>query len=169
MSWVRKKFFCVGVLIFAAVIRYPSSIMASGIVVSPSYIKFADVVLSTSMHLEKPSGPLLEFRSDEPVVTYGVSLHSCRDVGVKPNNGYAEFPDMSWFVARSTEIVVRENAPGFLRYLELHVPGEMGSLTGRWQLILKVIRSTGKNMAMEVLIPVWIETREAKYRRGDKL
>jgi len=139
---------------------------AAGISVDPSYLKFGDVEFSGSVRLEKKSGYLLQIGNEGGVdAVYEVSLRSCKESGIKPNGGYAEFPNIDWFIFKSTDVFVPAHSYGYLRYLALAAP--MGKSVGkeRWQLVLRVVKKSKGSMNLEVLIPVWIETKVEKKSR----
>lgn len=148
---------------------------AAGISVDPSYIKFADVDLKGTVRLEKKAGYLLKIENPGATdAVYDVSLETCKDAGIKPNGGYSEFPDLNWFVFRSTEVAVPAHSTGYLKYLEITAPKTGRYENSRWQLVLKTAQKTAGTMNMEVLLPVWIETKLAKKpgkkpeRKNDK-
>lgn len=136
---------------------------ASGISVDPSYIKFSEVDLKGVVRLEKKAGYLLKLNNTGKTdTTYIISLQSCKESGIKPNGGYAEVPDLNWFVFKSTEVVVPGNSTGCLRYLEVSAPSGGNYENKRWQVVLKIAKRVSGQVGMDVQIPVWIETKVAK-------
>lgn len=141
---------------------------SAGILVDPSYIKFGDVVFDGTVRLEKSYGYLLKIGGDSDAGgVYEISLRSCKESGVKPNGGYSEFPDLDWFVFKSTDVFIPARSQGYLRYLELSVPEKERGRKGRWQLVMRVAKKNREALGVEVLLPVWIETRvEKKTKRA---
>lgn len=145
---------------------------SSGISVDPSYIKFSDVELKGTVRLEKKAGYLLKIGNNgETDAVYEISLHSCKEAGIKPNGGYEEFPNIKWFVFRSTEVIAPAHSDGYLRYLKITGPAGGSYANKKWQVVIKVARKTKDTINMEALIPLWLETKaekKVKKKAGDR-
>ncbi|MBI5745045.1 MAG: hypothetical protein HY952_10915 [Elusimicrobia bacterium] len=144
---------------------------AAGVAVDPSYVRITEVKLNGTVRLEKPAGYLLKIlnREASPVV-YTVSVVSCKEQNIKPNGGYEEFPDLKWFVFRSTEITVQAQGAGYLPYLELKAP-KGKYINKRWQALVKVARKENGSISAEAVMPLWVETvteKKPKKRSGEK-
>lgn len=145
--------------------------VAAGVAVDPSYVRIVDVKLKGTVRLEKPAGYLLKIINHEAApVVYTVSIVSCKELNMKPNGGYEEFPDPKWFVFRSTEITVPAQGAGYLPYLEIKAPNGK-YLNKRWQALLKVARKENGFISAEAVLPLWVETvteKKPKKHSGEK-
>ena len=148
------------------------TVFAAGISVDPSYVRVADLELKDTTRVQKESGFLLKINNREATpAVFTVSVLACKEMNIKPNGGYEDFPDVKWFVFRSTEIAVPAGGTGVLPYLELKAPKDKKYLNKRWQALLKVAQQGKDFLGAEAVLPLWLETKTEKKpakTSGDK-
>ncbi|MCB4790570.1 MAG: hypothetical protein LHV68_01665 [Elusimicrobia bacterium] len=141
-------------------------LFSSGFLVEPSVIKAKWVMPGRSFEVigSSVSKSFLEVKNTGIMESrFKIELVSCKSYGVEPSSGYQDIEEdalIKWFHIKNIELTVEPKSSGYFNSFYINIPKKKEFYGKRFQTLIKVTQppDRGGNMALEVIIPLYIET-----------
>jgi hypothetical protein len=165
---LKKKFITLILLthIFIA------NIWAAEILVDPSFIKLENVPLGKEVEITGVENYFLKIiNRTSQINSFKVSIIPTKKYENYLFPGYTEIPDINWFLSTSAEVIVSSDTTIGLNNFSIKIPKKRKYYNQNWQCFVKIEKKHSfnhKDVGLEIIIPLWINTQSKKVLQNDK-